>query len=58
MTGLHLPKDTLEKLLKIDNKDWLEELKSIKKFFQQFRKDLPVQLWDEYEALSCRLKSE
>ena len=58
MTGLHLPKDSLEKLLKIDNKDWLEELKSIKKFFQQFRKDLPAQLWDEYEALSCRLKSE
>jgi len=58
MTGLHLPKDILEKLLKIDNTDWLEELKSIKKFFQQFRKDLPPQLWDEYEALSCRLKSE
>jgi len=58
MTGLHLPKDALEKLLKIENKDWLEELKSIKKFFQQFKKDLPAQLWDEYEALSCRLKSE
>jgi phosphoenolpyruvate carboxykinase (GTP) len=57
MTGLHLPKDSLEKLLKIDRKDWLEESKSIKKFFQQFRKDLPAQLWDEYEALSCRLKS-
>jgi len=58
MTGLNLPKDSLEKLLKIDNKDWLEELKGIKKFFQQFKKDLPAQLWDEYKALSCRLKNE
>jgi phosphoenolpyruvate carboxykinase (GTP) len=57
MTGLKLPADTLEKLLTIDKKDWLEELKGIKNFFKQFRKDLPEELWQEYEALSLRFKS-
>jgi len=57
MTGLDLPAGTLEKLLDIDTKEWLEELKGIKKFFQQFKKDLPQDLWQEYEALTSRLKS-
>ncbi|MCX5701778.1 MAG: phosphoenolpyruvate carboxykinase domain-containing protein, partial [Candidatus Omnitrophica bacterium] len=56
MTGLQLPAGTLEKLLAIDKKDWLEELKGIKKFFKQFKKDLPVELWQEYEGLLLRLK--
>ncbi|MDP2923875.1 MAG: phosphoenolpyruvate carboxykinase (GTP) [Candidatus Omnitrophota bacterium] len=57
MTGLELPAGTLEKLLAIDTKAWLEELKGIKKFFQQFRKNLPQDLWQEYEDLTSRLKS-
>jgi len=57
MTGLELPAGTLEKLLDINREEWLEELRGIKKFFQQFKKDLPVELWQEYEALSSRLKS-
>jgi len=35
----------------------LEELKGIKKFFNQFKKAMPSQLWDEYENLQKRLKS-
>ncbi len=57
MTGLEFPVGTLEKLLAIDTKAWLEELKGIKKFFQQFRKNLPQDLWQEYEDLTSRLKS-
>jgi GTP-dependent phosphoenolpyruvate carboxykinase len=52
-----LPADTLEKLLNIDKKEWLEELRSIKIFFKQFKKDLPAQLWEEYDNLHARLKS-
>lgn len=58
MTGLHLAGGALEKLLEIDNKAWLEELKSIKEFFKQFGKDLPKELWQEYEALEERLKNK
>jgi len=56
MTGLVLGEDALDELFAINKKDWLEELKRIKKFFKQFKKDLPEELWQEYEALSKRLK--
>jgi GTP-dependent phosphoenolpyruvate carboxykinase len=57
MTGLKLSEGALEKLLAVCRKDWLEELKGIKKFFRQFKRDLPLELWQEYEELSSRLKS-
>jgi len=57
LSGLKLAGDVLEKLLVIGNKDWLEELKDIKKFFQQFKKELPQELWQEYEGVNSRLKS-
>jgi len=56
MTGLVLPDGTLEKLLEIDRKDWREELKGIKKFFAQFKRELSAELWQEYEELAKRLK--
>jgi phosphoenolpyruvate carboxykinase (GTP) len=57
MTGLKLAPGALEKLLEVRNADWLEELKGIKKFFKQFKKDLPEELWQEYEGLNRRLKT-
>ena len=57
ITGLILPIGTLEQLLAIDKEEWFEELKGIKSFFKQFKKDLPQELWQEYEELSLRLKS-
>jgi len=56
MTGLNLSEGALEKLLQVESKDWLEELKGIKKFFNQFKRDMPAQLWDECENLEKRLK--
>ena len=58
MSGLKLPKGTLEKLLKVHKKDWLEELKGIKEFFKRFKKDLPDELWNEYKTLSRRLERD
>ncbi|MBI5145047.1 MAG: phosphoenolpyruvate carboxykinase (GTP) [Candidatus Omnitrophica bacterium] len=55
MTGLALAQESLEKLFAIDKKGWLEELKGIKAFFRQFKKDLPAELWEEYETLHRRL---
>jgi len=57
MTGLRFPGGTLERLLEIHKEDWSEELRGIKHFFMQFKKDLPVELWQEYEELLQRLKS-
>ncbi len=57
LTGLSVSDETMQKLFAIDKKEWLEELKGIKKFFKQFRKDLPPELWLEYEELAKRLKS-
>jgi len=59
MTGLTFPREALEKVLAIaTKKDWFEELKGIKKFFKGFKKDLPAEMWQEYEALLSRLKSK
>lgn len=56
MTGLKLSENALEQLLMIDNREWLKELDLIKEFFSQFKKDLPQELWQEYEALRERLE--
>lgn len=58
MTGLKLPQGTLEKLFIIEKKDWLKELKDINKFFTMFKKNLPPELWQEYENLEIRLKKD
>jgi phosphoenolpyruvate carboxykinase (GTP) len=58
MTGLELSAGVLEKLLEINRIAWLEELKGIKKFFKLFKKDLPPELWKEYESLHARLQIE
>ncbi|HQO37912.1 MAG TPA: phosphoenolpyruvate carboxykinase (GTP) [Candidatus Omnitrophota bacterium] len=55
MTGLDVPRSAMEKLFKLDKKDWLAELAGIKKFFKGFRNDFPQELWDEYEGLRMRL---
>jgi phosphoenolpyruvate carboxykinase (GTP) len=56
MTGLNLSTGAIEKLLKVDKEEWLTELKGINKFFGDFKKDLPKELWDEYNTLLGRLK--
>ena len=56
MTGLTLPEGALERLLEIGKQDWREELKGIKNFFKTFKKDLPKELWVEFEELSERLR--
>jgi phosphoenolpyruvate carboxykinase (GTP) len=55
MTGLNIPHTTMDKLFKVEKKDWLTELEGIKKFFKEFKNDFPQELWDEYEGLHTRL---
>ncbi len=54
MTGLDLPKGSLEKLLAIDKKQWLEELEQQKEFFKIFSDRLPEEILEEYRALKKR----
>ena len=56
MTGITLFDGVLEKLLKVDKEEWLGELKGIRKFFADFKNDLPKELMGEYNALLERLK--
>jgi len=56
MTGNPLAPEVLQKLFEVNKRSWIEELKSIKQFFKTFKKDLPEELWQEYEALARRLK--
>ncbi len=58
MSGLKLAPAVLDKLFKIDREDWFKELESINRFFKKFKKGLPAQLWQEYNALARRLKSK
>ncbi|MDD5120881.1 MAG: phosphoenolpyruvate carboxykinase (GTP) [Candidatus Omnitrophica bacterium] len=56
MTGLKLSEGAMENLLKVNKDDWLEESKSINKFFGIFKKDLPKELWVELDGLLERFK--
>lgn len=55
MTGLKLPAKNMKELLAVDPRDWKEELKDIKKFFETFGADFPEELWQEYHGLEKRL---
>ncbi|MCX6908028.1 MAG: phosphoenolpyruvate carboxykinase domain-containing protein [Verrucomicrobia bacterium] len=55
MSGLKMPAGAMDKLLAVNKKEWLAELDSVKKFFDQFGSRLPDQLWAQHEALRQRL---
>jgi len=58
LNGLKISSEAMEELLKVDKAQWLEETKGIYKFFGDFKKDLPKELWQEYKALLGRLKKD
>lgn len=55
MHGLDLSEGILEKLLKINKKEWIRELEDQKKFLERFGKKLPKELWSTYHQLKRRL---
>jgi phosphoenolpyruvate carboxykinase (GTP) len=56
MTGLELPKASMEKLLLVDKNAWLQELESQKEFFKIFAGNLPKELLEEWQASKDRLE--
>jgi phosphoenolpyruvate carboxykinase (GTP) len=56
LNGIKLSNEAMDELLRVDKAQWLEETKGIRKFFGDFKKDMPKELWQEYDALLERLK--
>jgi phosphoenolpyruvate carboxykinase (GTP) len=54
LTGLNLPPDRMEQLLKINKEEWLKDLDDQVEFFKLFGKRLPKEIWDEQKALKKR----
>ncbi|MFH1777307.1 MAG: phosphoenolpyruvate carboxykinase (GTP) [Candidatus Omnitrophota bacterium] len=55
LTGLNISLKKVNKLLEVNVSDWKKELKGVKEFFEKFGRDLPQELWDEYQSLRRRL---
>jgi phosphoenolpyruvate carboxykinase (GTP) len=57
LTGLEIPRESLNKLLAVNRDDWYIETEGIAEFFQQFGQRLPRVLWDQLESLRLRLRA-
>jgi phosphoenolpyruvate carboxykinase (GTP) len=58
LSGLDISSETINPLLSIDREAWIEELKGHKEFFIKFGKRLPLELWQQYQALCKRFGTD
>ncbi len=58
LSGLNIPKETIDKLLEVRSEDWVSELDGVKSFFEKFGDSLPKELWKQFEELKSRLQSK
>ncbi|OIN95682.1 phosphoenolpyruvate carboxykinase [Candidatus Desantisbacteria bacterium CG1_02_38_46] len=49
LDGINIPQENLEKLFEVNIEDWGEEIKDIQKFFEQFGKRMPEEIWKEFK---------
>ena len=55
LTGLEISYQTMEALTHVDKQGWYDELDSQTEWFRQFGYSLPIEIWEEHEALADRL---
>lgn len=55
LDDLKISYQTMEELIHVDKEAWYEELDSQTEWFQQFGYSLPIEIWQEHEALADRL---
>lgn len=55
LSGLSIEPKVVEKLLAVDNEQWIEEVKSQNEFFQKFGNRLPSEILEEQTDLLMRL---
>ena len=58
LEGLNIPREKIDRLFEIDNVQWQAELQDIEKFLVQFGSHTPAELWQEYKALSGKMKEQ
>ena len=57
LTGLEIPRKTVDQLFAIDREEAYGETENIAAFFQQFGNRLPKAMWDQLESLRSRLRA-
>ena len=57
-SGLHVSADDMEELLRVDAAQWAAEIPDIREHFNQFGDRLPLELWEELNALEKRLQDK
>jgi phosphoenolpyruvate carboxykinase (GTP) len=55
MTGLDIPRSTMEKLFAVEPAEWRAEVEDTRKFYEQFGDRMPRELWAQYEELVKRV---
>lgn len=55
LSGLKISYQTMEELTHVDKDAWYDELESQTEWFQQYGYSLPIEIWQEHEALADRL---
>ncbi len=56
LDGLEVSRSAMEELLRVNPADWTTELEDTKKFFEQFGKRLPPELYQEHAQLAQRFE--
>ena len=56
MTGLDMPKDSLEKLFEVRIKDWKSEVDGIRDFLKPYKGRLPAEIREQYEKLERQVR--
>ncbi len=57
LSGLDIPAEDLDELLKVDNSQWLEVIPAMREHYAKFGDKLPKELAGELDALEARLKA-
>ena len=55
LTGLEIPSEKLEQLLRIDTKHWIQETNTIEEFFSAYKSSMPQEMKKQLQALKDRL---
>ncbi|HEY8472893.1 MAG TPA: phosphoenolpyruvate carboxykinase (GTP) [Natronosporangium sp.] len=58
LTGLDIPREDLEAVLRVDPEEWKAEIPQVTEWFAKFGDKLPGVLWAELDALKARLGVE
>jgi phosphoenolpyruvate carboxykinase (GTP) len=56
LQGLNVDRETMEKLLHVDNHEWQEEMAAIADYFQEFGDRVPTKLLEEHTKVVTALK--